>query len=184
MFSAGRRLQTADAKVHFHLGVAHTIDLDWAQSMVERSGLNITLHRGAVGALKAASVAVVGAGTASLEAALAGRPVLVLGRLNPLTALIGRRLVRTPHFALPNLVLGRRVFEEIIQESCTERAVVDGLDRLLRGANPPGRWLDELRTATKAPNGMAGANVMIEEVLAGRGPARTRTGLDDAAPYA
>jgi len=66
--------------------------------------------------LAEADVALVAAGTATLEAGVLGVPTQVAVRLNPLSAAVGRRLVRTPHVALPNVLLGREVMAESIQD--------------------------------------------------------------------
>ena len=63
------------------------------------------------------------AGTASLEAASVGLPIVVVYRMNPLSYLIGRALVRLDDVALPNLVAGRRVVPELIQGECNGPAI-------------------------------------------------------------
>jgi lipid-A-disaccharide synthase len=70
-------------------------------------------------------------GTASLEAALAGLPMVVVYRMAPLSYLVGRMLVRVDHIALPNLVAGERVVPELIQGACTPESVARELAALL-----------------------------------------------------
>lgn len=64
-------------------------------------------------------LALVCSGTASLEAALAGVPHEIVYRTGALTAFVGRRLVRTPHIGLANLVLGRQVVREHVQQDAS-----------------------------------------------------------------
>ena len=64
-------------------------------------------------------LALVCSGTASLEAALAGVPHEIVYRTGALTAFVGRRLVRTPHIGLANLVLGREVVREHLQQDAS-----------------------------------------------------------------
>jgi lipid-A-disaccharide synthase len=81
-------------------------------------------------AYAAASVALTKSGTSTLELALAGVPMAVTYRVNPISAAIGRRLIRVPHVAMVNLLAGREVVPELLQERCTPRelaAVVRGL---------------------------------------------------------
>lgn len=61
-----------------------------------------------------AALALVCPGTATLEVSLAGVPMVVCTKPDFLTYVFGKMLVRTGNFALPNLVLGKDVFEEII----------------------------------------------------------------------
>jgi lipid-A-disaccharide synthase len=70
-------------------------------------------------ALAAADAALCKSGTSTLEAALAGTPMVVAYRLHPLTYLAARALVQVPHVALVNLVAGRAVVPEILQGRAT-----------------------------------------------------------------
>ncbi|MFV0297794.1 MAG: lipid-A-disaccharide synthase [Hyphomicrobiaceae bacterium] len=81
-------------------------------------------------AFKAADVALAASGTVTLELALAGTPMLVSYRVDALAASLGF-LVKTPHFALSNLVLGERAFPELMQEDCTPEKLAAGLARIL-----------------------------------------------------
>jgi lipid-A-disaccharide synthase len=69
-------------------------------------------------ALAAADVVLVASGTATLETLLAKRPMVVAYRFAPLTAFLLRRLalVKVPHFSQPNLLVGRRIVPEFLQE--------------------------------------------------------------------
>jgi lipid-A-disaccharide synthase len=82
-------------------------------------------------ALAAADCAIVASGTATIEAALLGTPMVVIYRVAPLTAFILRRLVRTPFFSMVNLVAGRRVVPELIQDDFSPSAVAAEVRRLL-----------------------------------------------------
>ena len=85
-------------------------------------------------ALSGASAAVVHAGTATLEAALLGVPSIVVARTSRVTWEVARRLVRVPHVALPSIVLGRRVFEERLQDEVRPDAIARDLERLIADA--------------------------------------------------
>ncbi len=78
----------------------------------------------------ASDVTVVASGTATLEAALMQRPMIVVYRMSPLTFAIGRRLVKLEHVSLPNLLVGRRVVPELLQEAFTPQAVAAEVRRL------------------------------------------------------
>ena len=82
-------------------------------------------------ALAAADVAIVASGTATIEAALLGTPMVVIYRVAPLTAFILRRMVRTPFFAMVNLVAGKRAVPELIQDDFTPANVEREARRLL-----------------------------------------------------
>ncbi len=65
-------------------------------------------------ALRAFDVALTCSGTATLECAAAGVPPVVVYRTDALTGFVARRLLTTPHVALPNVLLGRRAFPELL----------------------------------------------------------------------
>jgi len=82
-------------------------------------------------ALAAADCAIVASGTATVEAALLGTPMVVIYRVAPLTAFILRRMVRTPFFAMVNLVAGKRAVPELIQDDFSPANVEREVRRLL-----------------------------------------------------
>jgi lipid-A-disaccharide synthase len=81
-------------------------------------------------AFQAADAALAASGTVTLELALAGTPMIVAYRVDAVAAALGF-LVKTPHFALSNLVLGERAFPELMQDDCTGPKLADALARLL-----------------------------------------------------
>ena len=83
-------------------------------------------------ALSAADVALCASGTVTLEAAMAGVPEVVCYRLSALTFAVARRLVKVEMVALPNLILGRRLLPELIQEQMTPAALCEAVESLLR----------------------------------------------------
>lgn len=101
-------------------------------------GLPAGLFAGAPGelvppeaALGAATAALAKSGTVTLQLALAGVPMVVGYRVNPLTYRIARRLVRVDHIALVNLVAGRRLVPELVQGRLEPEAVAEALLPLL-----------------------------------------------------
>ena len=105
--------------------------------------------------LASADLAVVASGTATLETALCGTPMIVVYRASPSSFAIGRRLVKVPWISLVNIVAGEGVVPELLQEDVTpdllEREATTllgspellermrrGLDRVARELGPPG----------------------------------------------
>jgi lipid-A-disaccharide synthase len=86
-------------------------------------------------ALAAADCAIVASGTATVEAALLGTPMVVVYRVAPVTAAILRRMVTAPFFSMVNLVAGRRVVPELIQEDFTPAAVAAAVRYLLESSD-------------------------------------------------
>lgn len=123
-------------------------------------------------ALRAADLAVSASGTATLEAALLGRPVIVAYRVHPVTWQIARRCVRVPHVAMANLLAGRRVVPEYLQDAATPAALAAEVERLLE--SEPARaairsGLAEARAALGPPGAAdRAAQILLQEIEAGR----------------
>ncbi len=108
------------------------------RNLLEHARYDLRLHivEGATyDALAAADCAIVSSGTATVEAALLGAPMVVVYRVSATTAFIARRLVRTPFFSMVNLIAGRCVVPELIQEAFTAEAVAKEAKRLLTSAD-------------------------------------------------
>jgi lipid-A-disaccharide synthase len=86
-------------------------------------------------AYAAASAALTKSGTSTLELALAGVPMAVTYRVNPLTALVAARLIRVKHVAMVNLLAGRAVVPELLQRDCTPHRLAATLQPLLDGTD-------------------------------------------------
>jgi lipid-A-disaccharide synthase len=82
-------------------------------------------------AMTAADAVLVASGTATLEAALLGRPMIIAYRLSPLTFAIARRMVRTPWIGLPNILAGEFVVPEFLQDEATAENLAQAMLNLL-----------------------------------------------------
>jgi len=94
----------------------------------------LRVERATYDALAAADCAIVASGTATVEAALLGTPMVVVYRVAPLTAMILRRMVHTPFFSMVNLIAGRRVVTELMQDDFTGASVAAEVRRLLESS--------------------------------------------------
>jgi len=107
--------------------------------------------------LQAADVALVASGTVTVQAALHACPMVVVYRLSPLTYRLGRRFVRVDTFAMANLVAGKRVVPELIQDDFTpQRVAVEALD-ILTNPERASRMKQDL-AAVRAKLGTPGAS--------------------------
>lgn len=79
----------------------------------------------------AASAAIVASGTATVETALLGTPMVVVYRVARLTEFMVRRFITTPFVAMPNLIAGRQIVPELLQQDCTPSQISAQVLRLL-----------------------------------------------------
>jgi lipid-A-disaccharide synthase len=132
----GGRAQSGPAQFEFVVPLAATLSAEQkagAQRLLERlgAGLSVRLVDDARATLLHARASVVASGTATVEAALAGNPFVVVYRVSPVTYALAKRMVKVPHVAMANLIAGRRVVPELIQQDFTAANIVQQLEPLL-----------------------------------------------------
>jgi len=126
-----------------------------AEASAHRHGFGVVhgdLLHGAAPLLGAFDVALSASGTASLEAAIAGAAPVVAYRLDRLSFMVAKRLVRTPHIALPNVLLGRRAFPELLQDEATPEAIARAARGLLERPEAARALAEELRLVLRPPS--------------------------------
>jgi len=82
-------------------------------------------------AMIASDAAILASGTAALECMLAKCPMVVGYRMKPFTFWLAKRLVKTPYVSLPNLLAGRELVKELLQDECQPEALAAALEPLL-----------------------------------------------------
>jgi len=130
----------------------------------------VAIVRGDTYNLVAASdAALVTSGTATLECALLGCPMVVAYRLSSFSHALARRLVKVPFIAMPNLLLGRRVVPELVQDEATPLRMAQELGLLLGEASrreAASRAFGEIRRQLVLPGAADRAAALALELLA------------------
>ena len=158
VLKACERLIRADNEMQFVVAAAPNLT---AGSFASHTlpAIDIRLVQGATyDALAAADCAIVASGTATIEAALLGTPMVVVYRVSRLSAFILRRMIRTPFFSMVNLIAGRSVVRELIQDDFTPAAVETEVRRLLD--SPAAR--DEMKSSLAEVRAKLGPGGAIE----------------------
>ena len=107
-------------QVQFAMPRAGTIPLEMLQSKIQTSGLEVKITEGHnYDLFSVADLALATSGTVTLEAALCGLPSVILYRTSAITAFIARRVINIPNIGLPNIVAGRQILPELLQEELT-----------------------------------------------------------------
>jgi len=137
---------------------APTIDRALLESLAP--GVQIVPHdRGE--AVASADVALSSSGTATLECAVLGTPVVVMYRLSPMTYRLAKWLVRLPYFSLVNIVAGKQVVPELLQSDVTGRNIAAAMRNVLADRE---RVREELR-AVRSKLGEPGASRRAAEAI-------------------
>ncbi len=103
--------------------------------------------------LAISDVVLTASGTATVQTAIHGKPMVVLYKLAPLTYTLGKPLAKVDMYAMVNLIAGRRLVRELIQDACTPEAVADEAVRLLTDAAARAQMVDGLRDVVSALGG-------------------------------
>jgi lipid-A-disaccharide synthase len=158
------RRDQGNPELQFVLPLARTLTVSQrgsVEEIVNRLGENLTIRLvsdigaegaasptagGARAALFHARASVVASGTATVEAALIGNPFVVVYRVSPVTYAIAKRVVKVPHVAMANLIAGKRVVPELIQNDFTAANIVQHLKPLLPDGPPRESMMMELRS--------------------------------------
>ena len=108
-------------------------------------------HGDTYNVVAAADAAIVASGTATLETALLGCPMVIVYRMSPLTHWIARRLVEVNWIGMPNIILQRAVFPELIQSEVTPEAMAAAVRDVRARRAETGRRARQLRARLGAP---------------------------------
>ena len=163
-------IRSARPDVQFLLALAPSLDPTLLEGPLRGLGVSVVKDQTAA-ALSAASLALVASGTATVETALLDTPMVVVYRISPLTYALGRPFVQVPHFAMVNLIAGRRVVPELMQKDFTaERVAAESL-RLLtdRAATEAMRGdLARVRGLLGPPGASGRAAEVVADILRAR----------------
>lgn len=117
--------------------------------------------------LNFAHAALTKSGTSTLQCALSLTPMVIAYRMNPLTYAIARRVVEVEHIGLVNLIAGRQVAPEFVQDAATPEALANALLPLVREGETREKTLNELRQIRQMLAGDArGAAVHVADLAA------------------
>jgi lipid-A-disaccharide synthase len=168
LFGAAARLAREHPGWQLAVPLAPQVDEEAIRRAAREAGIQITCTRGDVfDLLSASDFGILCSGTVTLEAALAGLPMVIVYRSNWLNAFLARRLIRIDRIGLPNIVLGeeRCAFPELLQEE----AAVGPLAARVAGILASEAALAEQRAAcARVASRLAGgqtSRAVAEEVL-------------------
>jgi len=168
LMKAAAKLHAAAPERQFALALASGLASDLVNPYL-RADVPVSVISGSTyNVLAASDVAVVSSGTATVEAALIGAPMVVIYRVAPLTAWIARRLVRTPYFAMVNLIAGKQIVPELIQDNFTPDRVAQEVERLLNSPearNEMRRELAQVRERLGPPGAIDRAADIIASMI-------------------
>jgi len=159
---AAQRLRALRPGVRFVMPCASPERRIQLEELLAGRDLPLTLLNGqSHQALAACDAVLIASGTATLEALLYKRPMVVAYRLAPLTFWILKRMVKSPYISLPNLLAQRLLVPELLQDDATAEALAQTLSPLIEDGQEQTRGFDEIhRTLRRDASNQAAEAVL------------------------
>lgn len=132
MAEAALRLREKFTGIQFVLVQAESVDDREIAGILKSSDPDLRIVKSdRYDAIQCCDAVVTTSGTATLEVALLGIPMVITYKVTPVTYLLGRWLVNIPFIGLPNIIAGRKIVEELIQHRATPGAAAEEIGKIL-----------------------------------------------------
>ncbi|PKN70963.1 MAG: lipid-A-disaccharide synthase [Deltaproteobacteria bacterium HGW-Deltaproteobacteria-12] len=129
MLRAAATLEKQIPDIQFVLPLADTLEEKIISEIISRLGIKINVIRGnTYDVISCADLAIVASGTATLETALLGIPMIIVYKISPLSYFIGKLVISVQNIGLVNIIAGKTIVPELIQgEASGERIAREAL---------------------------------------------------------
>lgn len=146
LLETAERLHREDPDLRFLLPVAPSLERSYFEERLAGSGLPFILTEENIYQVARSCDAVLCvSGTVTLQIALAGTPMVTLYKVSPLSYAIGTRLVKVEHFGLVNIVAGKRIVPEYVQDEAHPEVLHREISRLLTDGESAAQMRRELQ---------------------------------------
>jgi lipid-A-disaccharide synthase len=165
IIDAAGRLEEKIPGIQFVLPLAPTIDRRCVEDFIHPTRLKIkVIENGIYDTMKAARAVIAASGTVTLEAAIMGVPMIIVYKVSKLSYLVGKIMVRVSHIGLVNLVAGRRIVPELVQEEVNGRRIAEEVHKIIVDEKYSRTMKNELE-GVKNKLGGPGASARVAEIV-------------------
>lgn len=165
---AARILKERFDQLEFVLPLAPGIEAGRVKEFLRAAGVEATLLPGGVSeAVPGSRLALVTSGTAALESALAGVPMVVVYRVSRMTYLLVRPIYRLPHVCMVNILAGRGLVPELLQGRANAGAIAQAALPLLADGEERTRMVAGMREVARSLGADRRPSERVAEILAG-----------------
>ena len=165
MLSGIESLADAYPGLRVVIPVAASLPEGLVAELTAASPLPVTIEKGSVyDVFRNADLAVVASGTATLQGALAGTPMVVVYKVSPVSYWLARLLIHVKSISLANIVADRPFIPELIQEDASSTRIREEVERLLRDESARASMKRELRCVARRL-GTAGASLRAASII-------------------
>ena len=169
MVQAIQKIQSARPQTRFEAAAASHELAEQMIKTIHQLGENpqlcpVTVHE-SHSLMQRASAGIVCSGTATLEAAFFGLPMSIVYKVATLTWIIGKQLIKVPFLGMPNVLAGREIVRELLQNNATPDALAQETIRLLNSPTAQAKLQEELATVTSALGDHGAADRAAEAII-------------------
>ena len=156
--------------ISFIIPVAPSLHPSFFEAALSDRNLPVRLVTGDThGVVRASDLILTVSGTATLEAAILGTPMIIINRVSSLSYYLGRHLIRVSYIGLPNLIAGRRIVSEFVQNNAQPELIASEALKLLGHPRAPGTTAARTRTdqkqAGRTRGGGSGRQALVLHIL-------------------
>lgn len=132
MLEACRLMTDMLSPLQFVLPLAPTLPVSFVQDIIKRSPVRVkVVEEDLYDAIALSDAAIVASGTATLETALLGVPMVVIYKISGLSYAIGKKFIKVDYISLVNLIAGRAVVPELIQQDASPARIAAEVKALI-----------------------------------------------------
>ena len=142
LLSAVNLMREKDSKIKFSLVLANDHFKEWVQKHINKLEIELSVGDAYTQIVKS-DVVIVASGTATLEIAMLGVPMVVVYKLSGVSYQIVKRLLKTNFISLPNVILGKEIVPELIQEKANGKNIANVAMQIIVSDNS--KFVSELR---------------------------------------
>lgn len=168
---SAKRIAHAHSGVSFHIIKSPTLPKEFYEEFLREhasivKNISVSLIKTAsYAAIRQSDLAIVCSGTATLECALLGTPMIISNRASWITYLIAKKLILVPAIGLPNLVLGEKKMPELLQYDATPEKISETAVRILKDKSLQESMRNDLNEVSRRLGEKGASARAAEEIL-------------------
>jgi lipid-A-disaccharide synthase len=164
MLGAAKAIQEAAPMAQFAIPVAHTIKKEDIFPFLEKGGIDVELVTDSTyDLINASKLVVVASGTATLEAALLGKPMVIVYKTSWINYLLGKMIINVEYLGMVNLIARKAIVPELIQAKVTADGIFREVMGLLKDAEQYKKMKDALTNVVRTL-GEKGASERVAQI--------------------
>jgi len=165
MLATAAALKQNQPDIQFVLPIAPTLERDAVDELIQQASIKVhTVDAQSYHAMRAADAVLSASGTATLETAMIGTPMAVMYVINKINYAIMKRLIQIDDIGLVNIVAGRRICQEFVQDEAQPVAMAQELEKCLNDTHYRQTMKDELEQV-RQKMGSGGASLRVAELI-------------------